>query len=149
MMPHWRDPISRGVWDHPAATPPRPQPLGTNNLDTRVARLEMHQEWSTFNAARVERESRERASDIVDQSDEDRAKIEDLNRRVQSLERDRHVRRVMWQQARILGTSFWGFARYLVGLILLIAVLTGKADVESLREIKETIGLFSGTSSPR
>lgn len=141
-MSHWTDPISRGVWQHPAAIPPHPQPLGANNLDTRMARVEYHQEWSTFNAARVERESRERAFDLKEKQDE-------LDRRVQSLERDRHVRKVMWKQAKILSTSFGGFVRYLIGLALLGLVLTGRADVEAIKEIKETISLFGGTSSPR
>ncbi len=64
-MSHWKDPHSRGAYDHPAATPPPPRPRESNDIPMRVRMLEEHSQFNHHDKIRVERESRDRARDLV------------------------------------------------------------------------------------
>ena len=139
-LQHWMDPRRRGIWDHPAAMPPRPQHRESNDHGSRIARLEVHQEWATHNAARVEQESRERAADLVEWQEVSDASMESLSERVRLLEQDR---KFMIQITTIL--SGWGgkLLRYAIVGILALLMASGYADVTKWKAV---LALLSGSS---
>lgn len=133
-MRHWMDPSSRGVYEHPAAVPPRPAHHAANDLGARLARLEEHNYFAALDRSRIENESRMRAKDLADG-------IEGLDTRLAVMEQERHTRRTIWKMAGIFSTSASAFVKYLVAAILALLVLTGKASIDVARLIGMWLGL--------
>lgn len=77
-MHHWTDPISRGVYDHPGAMPPLPRPRETNDIAIRVRLLEEHNQFTHYDRTRIERESKDRARDLIAAIAELREEMEPL-----------------------------------------------------------------------
>lgn len=140
MTQHWMDPRSRGLWDHPAASPPTPRPRESNDLASRVSQLEVHQQWATHNAARVEHESRLRARDLADWQDTSDERQESLSARVLLLEQDKAF---VMSGLRILST--WGgkLLRYAIVGLLALLMASGYADVNKWKAV---LALLSGSS---
>lgn len=64
-MHHWTDPHSRGVYDAPYSLPPPPRPRESNDIPTRVRMMEEHLQSVHHDRMRIERESRDRARDLI------------------------------------------------------------------------------------
>ncbi len=136
-MHHWVDPASRGIYDHPAAPPPRPFPQNANDVGARLARVEEHINFSASNQHRIEMESRLRAKDLA-------SGIGGLDARITVLERDRHTRKHMLRLMGIFGRSAHVFVKFLIAGILGTLLLTGKASIETIKLLGGWLGLPGG-----
>jgi hypothetical protein len=133
-MRHWTDPKTRGVYDHPAAAPPRPAHYAANDLAARLARQEEHTYYAAIDRVRIENESRMRAEDLA-------AGIDGLDTRISLMEQELHTRRAIWRLLATFSTSATAFAKYLAAAVLAILVLTGKASIDAARAIATWFGL--------
>jgi hypothetical protein len=135
-MHHWTDPKSRGVYDHPAAVPPRPAHYAANDIGARLARQEEHTYYAALDRVRIENESRLRAKDLA-------AGIDGLETRMSLMEQELHTRRAIWRLVAVLSTSATAFAKYLLAVVLAVLVLTGKASIEVAKAVAIWFGLPS------
>lgn len=136
-MKHWTDPADRGVYAHPAAHPPVPQPRTANDIPSRVSRLETHQEYMAHNAWRAESESRMRAMDLG-------AGVHSLDRRIATIERDLAARQAI---RRAVSTSVrWGstFGRWLLVGILAVLYVRGTISLDGLKAMLKALGFPAG-----
>jgi hypothetical protein len=133
-MRHWTDPKSRGVYDHPAAAPPRPAHYAANDLGARLARQEEHTYYAAIDRVRIENESRMRAMDLA-------AGIDSLDTRISLMEQELHTRRAIWRLTGIFGASAGVFMKYLLAVILGALVLSGKASIDAAKAIAIWLGL--------
>lgn len=136
-MSHWADPSSRGVYDHPHATPPLPHHPRANDLSTRLARVEEHVRYSAHDRRRIEDESRLRARDLG-------AGMHGLHQRVTVLEQDKHTRRVIGRLAWTLARSAGTLARWLLAGLLAVLYMTGTLTLDGLKALLAAFGLPGG-----
>ncbi len=124
-MSHWHDGRRRAT-----LLPPYPQPPGTNDLSSRVSRLEVHQWHTTHSMERIEAESLLRASDL-------RSDIEVLVEKLDQIQG--HI-----GTARTLAGWAPSIARYLLAAVLFGLFLAGKISVEALKPFLAVLGLPTG-----
>ena len=63
---HWHPPESRGLYQQPGNTPPAPQPHESNNITSRLVRIETYLQYAVHDRMRAEWESRARDYDLHD-----------------------------------------------------------------------------------
>lgn len=136
-MNHWVDPDKRGLYDHPHAPPPPPAHHASNDLGTRLARVEEHINFQAWNHRRSEHESRLRAEDIV-------AGMATLSRRILAIEQTAKSRRYLRQTMQGWATSASIFGRYAAAAVLGLLLLTGKASLENVKFLLSLLGLPAG-----
>ncbi len=139
-MRHWTDPRSRGVWDHPAAMPPRPMQNHHNDLGTRLARVEEHLNFGAQNMYRVEEESRMRATDLGQGISDLEDKTDGIDARVRALEQERHTNQSIWGMVTSFGTSAGQAVRYTVTVILTALVMSGLLTADKIAALKSIWG---------
>lgn len=122
-MPHWT-----GQHRSPRPLPPYPQPPGTNDIYSRVSRLEVHQWHSHQDMDRIETESLMRGKDLA-------SDIKAMAMRLDAMEG--HI-----GTARTLAK--WGPAvlRFLAAIMLFGLFLAGKLSVAEIKTLLP--GLVSG-----
>lgn len=129
-MPHWIDPKQRGIHDTPAYRPPYPQPPGSNDLSSRIARLETHQFHLTDNTHRIETESLTRGKDLLES-------VRLLDKRVASVER--HV-------GTITAVVTWlpKILKYAGGVVLFAFLVMGKMTPDGAKLFLQALGFPTG-----
>lgn len=143
-MPHWKDPRSRGIYDHPHSTPPHPQSHAANDIGARLARQEEFSRWGSWNADRIDTEARHRDEDIAQAVKIQSSRMEGLETRVQALEVDRIKRRTQWRMVKTLATSAKSSLRYAIVAVLGILLLTGHVTTEQVKVLLSAIGFPVG-----
>lgn len=136
-MHHWVDPRLRGVYEHPAAPPPRPSHHAANDLGSRLARVEEHIQFSAHDRQRIEGESRMRARDLA-------TAMDSLDDRMTKVEQVLHTRQHMWRLAAISASTVKGFARYVIVALLGGLLLTGHATPDSVKLLLGALGFPAG-----
>lgn len=136
-MPHWTDPRTRGIYDDPLAPPPRPQSHASNDHGARLARQENHAAWASWDRQRIDAESRLRDRELG-------RGIMALESRVSTLEIERLKRRTIWKFVLTSAGSAKQLVRYLIGALIVILMLTGKASIESVKVILAALGFPTG-----
>lgn len=133
-MQHWTPGHQRGALDHPAATPPVPQPTTANDVSTRVTRLEEHSRFAAWDRMRIETESHRRGVDNAQA-------IHGLSTRLSALEKGEEARRSaqkargdLWEQAKPAG-------KIVAAILLILAVASGKMTVDQIKAVGPWFGL--------
>lgn len=135
-MSHWMDPLTRGVYTHPAALPPRPRHRAANDHGERLARVEEHLTFAANNLYRVEMESHRRGSDIKET-------VQDHERRLKTLEQDRHTRNILLSLVDKLRGSVGVLVQFVVAVLATTMLLTGHANVAKIKELLSIWGVGS------
>lgn len=140
MPTHWMDPMTRGVYTHPAAIPPRPRNRAANDHGERLARVEEHLTFAANNLYRVEMESHRRGTDIKET-------VQDHERRLQTLERhrekDQTTRNILKSLVDTARGSVGVLVQFVVAVLATTMLLTGHASVPKIKELLSIWGAGS------
>lgn len=142
-MHHWMDPQTRGVYTHPAAQPPRPQSHASNDLGTRLARVEEHLSFGAWNRDRIEREAQQRDRDLGAGITGLETVQEDHEKRLQTLEQDRHTRSTILSLLDTARGSVGVLVQFVVAVLATALLLTGNANVVKIKELLSIWGAGS------
>ena len=129
-MPHWAHPTTRGVYDTPAHHPPPPMPATSNDLGSRVARLEVHSYHATIDRQRIERESLTRGQDLLGM--------------VTALESRLRVVEAITATISTLSTWLPKLLRFIGAIILFALLLSGRMTIEGVKPFLQALGFPSG-----
>ena len=140
---HWMDPHSRGVYHHPHSAPPTPMSHSANDIGSRLARLEEHIRFAGWDRQRVEIESRMRAGEMLEA-------VKAIHGRMDTIEATQQAAATETERPSLLGALISGtlllsFAKYAVLALLMVALFTGRANVNDIAPlIKALLGFPSG-----
>jgi len=127
---HWIDPRARGLHHGPAHQPPQPRPVGSNDLASRLAQVEIHIWYATQDRHRMEQEGLARGLDNA-------TKIDGLEDRLQKLEAHHSLTMAVWVWAPKL-------LAYAGAVLLFALVISGKMTVDQAKTILPALGLSGG-----
>lgn len=131
---HWTDPRTRGLYDHPAALPPRPSHRAANNLGERLARVETHLEWGARDRFRIEQEARERARDVA-------LALTTLAQEMQPVREFVATFRSALAMMQILSAWVLALAKFGGAALIIWLALAGKLSLEQAQSIGGWLGL--------
>lgn len=139
-MSHWMDPLTRGVYTHPSAIPPRPRSRAANDHGERLARVEEHLSFAANNLYRVEMESHRRGADIKET-------VQDHEKRLQNLERhkekDQNTKTLLLSLVGTVRGSVGVLVQFVVAVLATTMLLTGHANVAKIKELLSIWGVGS------
>lgn len=124
-MPHWTG-QHRGT----RPLPNYPQPPTTNDLSSRVSRLEVHQWHTHADLDRIESESLRRGLDLA-------AEVRGISVKMEALES--HI-----GTARTLAKWLPSALRYLAAIILFALLIAGKLSIAEIKTLLPVVGLPTG-----
>lgn len=130
MQQYWVDPRARGIHHGPGHQPPPPQPATSNDIPTRMARMEIHAWYSTQEKQRAEREGWARDMEVL-------RRLNGLDTRVGAIEGTVAV----WTA---IGTWAPRLLAYALSAVIFAAVMLGKLSVEQAKALLSVFAPSAG-----